>query len=77
MSNTGQGAALSRTSATLSITSMSVMVANVTVATALPKTSYAHVTAAVGAIAKVCDISRRSRLSRGRSIKRCGPRLTG
>jgi hypothetical protein len=76
MSNTGQDAALSRISATLSITSMSVVVANVAVATALPKTSCAQVTTGVGVMAKVCDIKRRSRLSRGRRIKRCAQRLT-
>ena len=77
MSNTGQGAALRRISAVLSIVSMSVMVANVAMATALPKTSCAQVSTGAGVIAKVCDIKRRSRLSRGRSINRCAPRLTG
>ena len=47
------------------------------VATALPKTSCAQVTTAAGVTATSLEIRRRSRLSRGRSIKRCGPRLTG
>ncbi len=32
---------------------------------------------AVGATVTSLEIRRRSRLSRGRSIKRCGPKLTG
>ena len=77
MSNTGQAAALSSSSATLSITRLSVMVWKLAVATALPKTSCAQVTDAAGVTVTLLEIRRRSRLSRGRSIKRCGPRLTG
>jgi hypothetical protein len=62
---------------TLSITSTSVMVVKVATPTALPDTSCAQVTTADGVTPKVCDIRRRSRVSCGRSINRCGPRLTG
>ena len=48
MSNTGHAAASSWISASLSITRTSAMVANVAVATALPKTSCAQVTVAAG-----------------------------
>ena len=53
------------------------MVWKVAVATALPKTSCAQVTTASGVTVTWLDIKRSSRLSRGRSIKRWGPRATG
>jgi hypothetical protein len=43
----------------------------------LPQTSRAQVTTATGATVTLLETRRRSRLSRGRSIKRCGQRLTG
>src|ERR1700674_1962287 len=70
MSKTGQAAALSKISLTLSITSVEAKPENAATATALPNTSCAHVIAANGAIDNTCDIRRNSRLSRGRSIKR-------
>jgi hypothetical protein len=48
MSKTGQAAAVSPTSATLLINRVSAMVLKVAVATALPKTSCAHVVTAAG-----------------------------
>jgi hypothetical protein len=70
--NTGQSTALVKISPTLSTTSVEDMFAKVARATALPNTSWAPVVTAPGVIVKTCDISRSSRLSRGRSIKRCG-----
>ena len=46
-------------------------------ATALPKTSSAQVRAPSGVTLISLEINRRSRLSRGRSISRWGPKLTG
>ena len=77
MSNTGHAAACSSSTAKLSMTSRSVITGKVAVATALPATSCAQVTAAPGVTVISLDSMRRSRLSRGRSIRRCGPRLTG
>jgi hypothetical protein len=67
----------SSTAATLSTASRSVGWLKVAVATALPKTSLVHDTDAPGATSSVLDSRRTSRLSRGRSISRCGPRRTG
>ena len=53
------------------------MLWKVAVATALPKTSCAQVTADLGVTVTWLEINRSSRLSRGRSIKRWGPRATG
>ena len=77
MANTGQATASSSISARLSITSVSVMVWNVAVATVLPNTSCAQVNVEGGVTVTSMEIRRRSRLSRGRSIRRCAPRLTG
>ena len=77
MLKTGQAAASSWSSETLSITKLSVMVWKVAIATALPKTSCAQVTTDLGVTATWLEIKRRSRFSRGRSIKRWGPRATG
>jgi hypothetical protein len=77
MAKTGQAAAVSPTSATLLINRVSAMVLKVAVATALPKTSCAHVVTAAGVTTISHEIRRRSRLSRGRSITRCGPSVTG
>ena len=77
ISNTGQSTALSKISPTLSIASAEAMLAKLARATAFPNTSWANVVAAYAVIAKACEISRSSRLSRGRSIKRCGERCTG
>jgi len=77
MSKTGQAAAVSPTSATLLINRVSAMVLKVAVATALPKTSCAHVVTAAGVTTISHEIRRGSRLSRGRSITRCGPSVTG
>ena len=43
----------------------------------LPKTSCAQLILAAGVVITSQEMRRRSRPSRGRSIKRCGPRLTG
>jgi hypothetical protein len=56
MSKTGQAAALSKISLTLSITSVEAKPENAATATALPNTSCAHVIAANGAIDNTCDI---------------------
>ena len=77
MLKTGQAAASSWSSVTLSITRLSVMVWKVAVATALPKTSCAQVTTASGVTVRWLEIKRRSRFSRGRSINRWDPRATG
>ena len=74
---TGQGAAKWLSSTTLSTTSRSVGAEKMAVATALPKTSWAKLIEAVGVTATALEIRRISRLSRGLSIKWCGPRLTG
>ena len=73
----GQATASSWSSVTLSITRLSVMVWKVAVATALPKTSCAQVTTDSGVVVTWLEIKRRSRFSRGRSIKRWSPRATG
>jgi two-component system response regulator HydG len=70
-------AAPSVSTASLSTTSRSVSPSKPAVATALPNTSCAQVTVAAGVTVTSCDTSRSSRLSRGRSISRCGPRRTG
>ena len=73
---TGHAAAAISTIAMLLISSIDVNEENVAVATALPNTSCAHDTVAAAFTDTEFDIRRRSLLSRGRSIKRCGPRLT-
>ena len=77
MSNTGQGEAASSTSARLSIASLSVRPEKPAVATALPNTSLVHEIDAAASLSSVLDSRRTSRLSRGRSISRCGPSRTG
>ena len=77
ISNTGQGEAPSSTATRLSMASPSAMPAKPAVATALPNTSLVHETDAAGVISSVLDSRRTSRLSRGRSIRRCGPSRTG
>ena len=77
MGNTGQALVSSSSFTVLSITSRSVGAAKVAVAMALPNTSCAQSMAPGGVVVIWCDNSRSSRLSRGRSISRCGPRLTG
>jgi hypothetical protein len=77
MANTGHSTASSWICATLSITSVSVIRGvKIAVATALPNTSCAQLTEAEGVIVRLLEIRRSSRLSRGRSISRCGQRLT-
>jgi hypothetical protein len=76
MSNIGQAAAPSSICATLSTTIVSCIDWKVAVATALPQTSCAQVTCGVFVTTISNPISCRSRLSRGRSIKRCGPKTT-
>ena len=58
------------------MTRVDAIVRNVAVATALPNTSCAQLNAASGVTVITLEISLRSRLSRGRSINRCGNRLT-
>jgi hypothetical protein len=77
ISNTGQATASSSSSATLSITRLEAIVWKVAVAIALPKTSCAQVTTDLGVTITWLEIKRSSRLSRGRSIKRWGQRVTG
>ena len=76
MGKTGQAGAVSSRRARLSITRRSVRETNIAVAMALPAMSCAHVTVASGVTDTRCEISRRSRVSRGRSISLCGPRDT-
>ena len=59
------------------MTSVSDVSLKVAVATELPNTSCAHVTVAAGVTIKSCAIKQRLRLSRGRSINRCGPNSNG
>jgi hypothetical protein len=76
MSKIGHAAASSSTRATLSITIVWCADWKTAVATALPQTSCAQVTSAAGVTASSNAVSRRSRLSRGRSNKRCGLKAT-
>ena len=76
MLKTGQAAASSWSSVRPSITRLSVRVWKLAVATALPKTSCAQVSTESGVTVTWLEIKRSSRLSRGRSIKRWGPRAT-
>jgi hypothetical protein len=76
MSKIGQSAASSSICATLSTTIVSCIDWKVALATAVPQTSCAQVTCGVGVTTNSNPVSCKSRLSRGRSIKRCGPKAT-
>ena len=79
MSNTGHSSAESSTFVVQLITRWSVVEGKgkVAVVTVLPATSCAQVTTAPGVTSNVLLMILRSRLSRGRSISRCGPSCTG
>ena len=77
MGKTGQAALSSSRVTALSITRLSASAWKLAVAMALPKTSCAQVRVEGGQVVMVLETSRSSRLSRGRSIRRCGPRRTG
>ena len=77
MSKTGQATASRSMRATLSIAIVSPVAWKPVVATAFPQTSCAQLTLACGVTVSSNPVSRSSRLSRGRSISRCGPNATG
>src|SRR4051812_11914866 len=77
MGNTGQATLLCSRVAVLSITSLSLGLSKLTVAMALPNTSCAQLMVLGGVVVIWWVSSLRSRLSRGRSISRCGPSVTG
>ena len=77
MGKTGQASLFRSRVTSLSITSLSAGSWKLAVAMALPNTSCAQVSVEAGQVVIRLEIRRSSWLSRGRSIRRCGPRLTG
>ena len=76
MSNTGQAWAPRSTVIRLSTDRVSVSPEKLAVAMEFPATSCAQVTVAAGCTIRSNDSRRNSRVSRGRSIRRCGPVAT-